>query len=590
MSRPFREAKSIALSKVSVRESLRQNLIDSSEEEDCILDDDEVESVANGSDENDSSAEEDNVLHEMQSHSNSPMYIDNKDWVSVRPNTDQYRSLTAFSGNHGLRIQVPASGNDFVLEMLDNELLGSLVDWSNKKAATNPDLRNKYKGDKRIHERQWQDITIEEMRKFVAMVLLMGIVKKPELQDYFSTNFVNETPFFCRKDTLSRDRFLQILRYLRFYDISTHAEGNPKLSKVQAGIDIMIKKAKSVYTPGKQLSADEFLMLYKGRLKMKQYIKNKRARFGVKCFSLNARNGFTYDIEVYQGQETPVGDWASNVDNADCLSMSEKIVVELLNRNNFLNEGRQITVDNWFCSVRLANFLANNQTGVLGTIRTNRGVPNELVNFKMKPVDSEFARNGCILITKFVDKRDVYVLSTFHTVAFVEKTKTIRGGQDVTYYKPKIIEDYNCTMDGTDKVDAMQHSVICVRKSYVWHKKLGLHLLQRLCLVNAYILAREYIPTATPRSLSRFTLPVIEKLMFMGTLPNPSVAKVNTHYAENIPGTETRPRPSKCCQMCWKRAPPGTKRVSETSFRCAVCPSHPALHTQCFGPWHNGDQ
>jgi len=34
----------------------------------------------------------------------------------------------------------------------------------------------------------------------------MGVIQKPELQDYFSISYLNETPLFCRHDTLTRDR------------------------------------------------------------------------------------------------------------------------------------------------------------------------------------------------------------------------------------------------------------------------------------------------------------------------------------------------------------------------------------------------
>ena len=142
-------------------------------------------------------------------------------------------------------------------------------------------------------------------------------------------------------------------------------------------------------------------------------------------------------------------------------------------------------------------------------------------------------------------------------------------------------------MDGTDKADAMQHSVVCVRKSYVWHKKLGLFLLQRLCLVNGFILSRQYGKDNSPRTLSRFTLPVVEKLIYFGNPPNPQrVLGRQEHHLEKIPGTEKRPRPAKCCKLCWKKAPPGTNRVRETRYQCNACENSPALHIDCFAEWH----
>ena len=190
-------------------------------------------------------------------------------------------------------------------------------------------------------------------------------------------------------------------------------------------------------------------MLYKGRLAIKQYIKSYRAQFGIKYFP---------------GADTPVGEWAEDVNGVDNLSVSEKVVVELLKRNDFLEEGRQITMDSWFCSVHLA------ESSIVSTIRSDRGVPQSLQFFKMKAIDTEFARKDDVVLIKFVDEHDVYVLSTVHLARFVAKCHQLRGGREIKFFKTTVIEDYNNTMDGTDKTDAMQHAVYCVRKSYIWHK------------------------------------------------------------------------------------------------------------------------
>ena len=204
----------------------------------------------------------------------------------------------------------------------------------------------------------------------------------------------------------------------------------------------MLQKVKSAYSPGRSVSVDEFRMLYnKGRLTIKQYIKSKRARFGVKCFSLNARNGFTFDVELYLGVDTPSGEWCRDLESVNHLSMSERIVVELLHRNDFLNEGRQVTVDNWFCSLRLAQFLLMKRALIVGTIRSNRGVPEGLRSFKMQATSTEFVRNGDVLLTKFVDKREILLLSTAHVAGLEERSRRVRSGDEVRLMKPNVIQE-----------------------------------------------------------------------------------------------------------------------------------------------------
>ena len=60
-----------------------------------------------------------------------------------------------------------------------------------------------------------------------------------------------------------------------------------------------------VYSPGKCLSTDESLVLFKGRLSFKQYISSKRARFGIKLYQLCTSNGILFDFLVYHGDLAP---------------------------------------------------------------------------------------------------------------------------------------------------------------------------------------------------------------------------------------------------------------------------------------------
>ncbi|KAK9294990.1 hypothetical protein QLX08_010563 [Tetragonisca angustula] len=55
------------------------------------------------------------------------------------------------------------------------------------------------------------DVTAVELRKWFGLVILMGIIKKSRLDDYWSTNPLLETPIFGK--TMSRNKFRQILSF-----------------------------------------------------------------------------------------------------------------------------------------------------------------------------------------------------------------------------------------------------------------------------------------------------------------------------------------------------------------------------------------
>ena len=64
-------------------------------------------------------------------------------------------------------------------------------------------------------------------------------------------------------------------------------------------MDMVRQKFNSVYYPPKNLTVDESLVLYKGRLLFKQYIRTKRSRYGIKMFELATADGILLDFMIY---------------------------------------------------------------------------------------------------------------------------------------------------------------------------------------------------------------------------------------------------------------------------------------------------
>ena len=93
-----------------------------------------------------------------------------------------------------------------------------------------------------------------------------------------------------------------ILQFIHFADNSLYDPKDPnrdRLYKVHPIVEFMVNKFKSVFVPSKFISIDEELSLWKGRLIFKQYIPNKRARFGIKMFSLCEDSGYLWNSFVY---------------------------------------------------------------------------------------------------------------------------------------------------------------------------------------------------------------------------------------------------------------------------------------------------
>jgi len=52
---------------------------------------------------------------------------------------------------------------------------------------------------------------------------------------------------------------------------------------------------------------DESIFPFVGRLSFRQYIKNKRHRYGIKIFKLCIDNFYTVGFKIYAGKESVVG-------------------------------------------------------------------------------------------------------------------------------------------------------------------------------------------------------------------------------------------------------------------------------------------
>ena len=112
--------------------------------------------------------------------------------------------------------------------------------------------------------------------------------------------------------------------------------------------------------PGTVVTIDETMIQWQGRLSFKQYIPGKAHKYGVNMYKLAATNGYIWNFVIYTGEQNPMAG----------LGYTQTVVMNLLNDP----EGcyRTVVADNFFTSIPLAKCLLENDTYLIGTLKSSR--------------------------------------------------------------------------------------------------------------------------------------------------------------------------------------------------------------------------
>ena len=183
---------------------------------------------------------------------------------------DQQPNIPDFTGESKINFDLPEAATtlDFLDLFLDDGFFDMLTLQTNLYAAQYREIHVILPRYSRA--RNWKDVTNAEMREFMALHLLTGIVRKPEISQYRSTDPLLKSPIF--NEVMSRNRLQAILEFLHFADNLNYDVNEPnrdRLFKVRPVVDYLVSKFKTVYTPQMNVSIDEELLLWKGRLGFK---------------------------------------------------------------------------------------------------------------------------------------------------------------------------------------------------------------------------------------------------------------------------------------------------------------------------------
>ncbi|XP_043483457.1 piggyBac transposable element-derived protein 4-like [Leptopilina heterotoma] len=262
---------------------------------------------------------------------------------------------------------------------------------------------------------KFSPVEIDEMYAFHALVILMGIIKKPELSMYWTTAPTLQTPAF--KNCMTYDRFRLILSMLHFQ--SDFDDDNDALVKIRPVLEYLLERFQATYRPGENIAIDESLLLWKGRLSFKQFNRNKRARFGIKLYqTCESKTGYSYNIKVYIGKRGN----DSYIDKR--IGISGQVVKDML--LDLGGQGRTLYIDNWYSSPSLFYQLLNEKTNVCGTVRLNRRYLPKFNTKCIKKGDMKVFHTPKLCLMAWHDKKIVSMLTTKHAPELIDTGKKIQ--------------------------------------------------------------------------------------------------------------------------------------------------------------------
>ena len=152
--------------------------------------------------------------------------------------------------------------------------------------------------------------------------------------------------------------------------------------------------------------------------------------------------------------------------------------------------GHHVYFDNYYNSPDLIDLLYKRKTHACGTVRKkSKALPKALTQAKLKQGETVFCHKNNLLALKWMDKREVYILSGLHKVTNVISKKTNYKGQKVT--KPQPVFLYNRYMSGVDLTDHFLEYYSFLQKGVKPSKKFFVHCLN-MVILNACILHKKY--------------------------------------------------------------------------------------------------
>lgn len=335
---------------------------------------------------------------------------------------------------------------------------------------------------------------IDEIKTFVGIHIVMGNCHFPRIRCYWQPNC--SIPIIS--NSMPINRFFKLRQHTHFVNVEEKPDNNDRLWKIRPLYDAIRQRCLSLPLET-DLCIDEQMIPFKGSLNIKQYIKNKPTKWGIKVLALCGRSGILYDFVIYQGVTTEF-----IPEHIEVFGSSGAIVTTLAQR--IINPNVRLYFDNFFSNYNVLQYLRNKSIYAYCTARIDRfkSPPfssDKIMKKKRRGSFEEVISKDGIIMTKWFDNKSVILASNYRGVGMPDTC--VRWDKSEKQYKdvprPEVVKEYNDCMGGVDKLDFLITLYRTFIRSRKWTMRMFTHAIDIAC-ANAWL---EYKEQASRLGISK---------------------------------------------------------------------------------------
>lgn len=491
-------------------------------------------------------------------------------WIRVHPPEPEFDVAAEFEQrNPGIRNCPPRNSNPIrYFYLFFSTAIWNLMVTETNSFANREINRRRLSGDLSVHSRlqSWVNVTIMDIKKFMALVINMGLIYKNNIEDYWKTTKSQSTPFFPSVMSLRRFQIISSMFHLSSTPrVARNMPGYDPWCKIRKFYDSMNEAFKRYFIPEQNISIDESLIGMKNRCTFIQYMPNKKhKRFGIKKFeTCDSKTSYILNVALYSGK-----DFLAEGEDP----FTHKVIMDQLTQCRLLDKGYHIFTDNFYTKLPLARELTDRNTFITGTINSNsKGLCKDAIREDLGIEKSIYFRQDKILLVKYKQKKNrkpVYLITT----GLHAEDRLIHSRSGLQAVKPVLINHYNYNMGGVDVSDKSVYHVSCSRTTQKYWKRIFTNFTD-MALHNSYILYRNN--TDRPMSRSNFLENLVEALVddqVLPIVPQPGPGGDVAHALVHLPGKKER-----LCVVCSTDRNVKRKR---SYYWCPGC--NCGIHPTCF--------